>query len=159
MIKKMVEEFKAAKKTSQASVINEHEIHTGGPATIPEQVSPKTSKNTTKQDLKPPDLNIQNIVAKNNAYETDEDEFGGVAEEDIPLEVASRLDTTPPDVPVLMEVMEEHYETRGAVNSGTKDLAYETDEDEFGGVARGTYLWRWGADWPLLLQRSLSWWR
>ena len=67
---------------------------------MPGQVPPKISKNTAKQDLQPLSLNTQDTLAKDCAYETDEEEFGGVAEEVIPLEVGRRLDTTPPEVPV-----------------------------------------------------------
>ena len=85
---------------------------TCGAASTPEQEPPKIIKNTAKQDLKPPDLSIQNIVEEDIAYETDEDEFGAMAEGDIHL-----------NVPVLMEVVEEQPEPQRVI--------YETDEEEF----------------------------
>ena len=124
MIKKRVDEFRTSKISNRAPGNRAPEIPTIVPATKLEQEPPKISKNTAKQDLKPPILNTQSTVTDEIAYETDEDEFGGVGEDDIPLEMGRRLDTTSPEVPVLMEMMEEQCEPQGV-------MRYETDEDEF----------------------------
>ena len=156
---KMVEEFKAAKTASQAFMNRLQDVpedSTPGPATTPTQGPPKFSENTAKQDLHPPDLSTQNIVAGNIVYETDEEEFGDVAdymeleerqeykEECCPGTLSNGLSNaqqvtigqsngSPERVqdehPWLKTVHEEDDE-RGE-GAGEQEVVYETDEEEF----------------------------
>ena len=132
------------------------EDSTPGPATTPTQGPPKFSENTAKQDLHPPDLSTQNIVAGNIVYETDEEEFGDVAdymeleerqeykEECCPGTLSNGLSNaqlvtigqsngSPERVqdehPWLKTVHEEDDE-RGE-GAGEQEVVYETDEEEF----------------------------
>ena len=115
MNKKRVEEFKAAKTASQAfrnGLQDVPENSTPGPATTPTQGPPKSSEDTTGQDLHPPDLSTQNIVTSDIVYETDEEEFGDVADS---MELDERQKYKE-------DVVEEEQE---------QGVVYETDEEEF----------------------------